>query len=242
MSFDRVADIYDRTRSLPDEVMTSLVRALVNELRDCKRVLDVGVGTGRFAQPLQEAGLEVVGIDIARKMMNKAQHKRVRNLVLADARSLPFRHDTFDVTISVHLLHLIGNWKQALLEVCRVTGSFFVSLLYANRDPVGQAYDQLLRRYGYERHRLGKSEQDLKEMVTPAKSVPVTSYNTPSNDRLANLAQRTSSSQWEIPEEINQKVVEELKGQFAGKTFTQELGILMWRIDDLRAYLEKSNV
>lgn len=242
MSFDRVADIYDQTRSLPDEAMGRLVKTLADELGGCRGILDVGVGTGRFALPLQNAGLEVAGIDLARKMINKAHDKRVRNLVLADARLLPFRQDAFDVTISVHLLHLISNWQQALLEICRVTRSFLVSLSYVNNDPVGEAYDQLLRRYGYVRRRLGKSEQDLREMVSPAKSVPVTSYDTSSDDRLTNLAQRTSSSQWEIPVEVNQKVVEELRGQFAGKTFTQELGILMWRIDDLRAYFEKVNV
>jgi ubiquinone/menaquinone biosynthesis C-methylase UbiE len=239
VSFDRVADIYDRTRSLPDEAMTRLVKALASELDGCKGILDVGVGTGRFALPLQKAGLDVVGIDISRKMISKAQDKRVRNLMFADARLLPFKQKAFDVAISVHLLHLISNWQLTLVEICRVTRSFLVSLSYANREPVGEAYDQLLRRYGYERHRLGKSERELKDIVAPAKCVPVTAYETLSDVSLANFAQRTSSSQWEIPVEVNQKVVDELRGRFAGKTFTQELGILIWRIDDLRTRFEK---
>ena len=239
MSFDRVADIYDRTRSLPDEAMTRLVKALASELDGCKGILDVGVGTGRFALPLQKAGLDVIGIDISRKMMSKAQDKRVRNLMFADARLLPFEQKAFDVAISVHLLHLISNWQLTLVEICRVTRSFLVSLSYANKEPVGEAYDQLLRRYGYERHRLGKSERELKDIVAPAKCVPVTAYETLSDVSLANFAQRTSSSQWEIPVEVNQKVVDELRGRFAGKTFTQELGILIWRIDDLRTRFEK---
>lgn len=239
MSFDRVADIYDRTRSLPDEAMTRLVKALASELDGCKGILDVGVGTGRFALPLQKAGLDVVGIDISRKMISKAQDKRVRNLMFADARLLPFKQKAFDVAISVHLLHLISNWQLTLVEICRVTRSFLVSLSYAHKEPVGEAYDQLLRRYGYERHRLGKSERELKDIVAPAKCVPVTAYETLSDVSLANFAQRTSSSQWEIPVEVNQKVVDELRGRFAGKTFTQELGILIWRIDDLRTRFEK---
>ena len=239
VSFDRVADIYDRTRSLPDEAMTRLVKALASELDGCKGILDVGVGTGRFALPLQKAGLDVVGIDISRKMISKAQDKRVRNLMFADARLLPFKQKAFDVAISVHLLHLVSNWQLTLVEICRVTRSFLVSLSYANKEPVGEAYDQLLRRYGYERHRLGKSERELKDIVAPAKCVPVTAYETLSDVSLANFAQRTSSSQWEIPVEVNQKVVDELRGRFAGKTFTQELGILIWRIDDLRTRFEK---
>jgi ubiquinone/menaquinone biosynthesis C-methylase UbiE len=239
VSFDRVADIYDRTRSLPDEAMTRLVKALASELDGCKGILDVGVGTGRFALPLQKAGLDVIGIDISRKMISKAQDKRVRNLMFADARLLPFKQKAFDAAISVHLLHLISNWQLTLVEICRVTRSFLVSLSYANKEPVGEAYDQLLRRYGYERHRLGKSERELKDIVAPAKCVPVTAYETLSDVSLANFAQRTSSSQWEIPVEVNKKVVDELRGRFAGKTFTQELGILIWRIDDLRTRFEK---
>ena len=67
----------------------------------------------------------------------------------------------------------------------------------------------------------------------------VCSYDVFADERLINLAQGTSSSQWEIPESVNQKVVEELRSQFAGRKFLQQLHIIMWEIDDLKAWLEK---
>lgn len=242
ISFDRVADIYDRTRSLPSEVMARLVETLANELSDYKTILDVGVGTGRFAKPLQDAGFEVVGVDVAKKMIDKAKEKGVKNLLLSDACCLPFRDNVFDAVICIHILHLISKWKTALFQICRVARGSMVSLSYAFKNPVRAAYDDLLKKHGYERHRPGKSEQDLKEQVSPSKSVFVCSFDTSSDDHLTNLAQGTSSSQWEIPESVNGKVVRELRGQFAGRVFTQQLYILIWKIDDLKVFCERNGL
>lgn len=242
ISFDRVADIYDRTRSLPSEVMARLVETLTNELAGCKTILDVGVGTGRFSKPLQDAGFEVVGIDVSKKMINKAKEKGAKNPLLSDACSLPFRDNVFDAAACIHILHLISRWRTALFEICRVTRGSLVSLFYARKDSVRAAYNELLKKYGYERHRPGKSEQDLRELVSPSKTVFVCSYSTSSDDRLTNLAQGTFSSQWEIPESVNRKVIEELRGQFAGKTFTQELYVTMWKIEDLKIFDSKAHL
>jgi ubiquinone/menaquinone biosynthesis C-methylase UbiE len=100
ISFDRVAEIFDRTRGPPKQVMEQLVKTLVNELRDYGTILDAGVGTGRFAKPLQDNGFEVFGIDRAKKMMSKAVEKGVDNLLQADACLIPFRNESFDATVA----------------------------------------------------------------------------------------------------------------------------------------------
>src|SRR5580698_6860823 len=83
--FGRVADIYDATRSLPEPEMALLLEAMRRQIRRGP-VIDVGVGTGRFALPLQGMGLEVVGIDISRGMMAKAREKGAENLLYADVQ------------------------------------------------------------------------------------------------------------------------------------------------------------
>lgn len=240
ISFDRVANVYDRTRSLPDEVMSRLVETLTAELDGRKEILDLGVGTGRLAAPLQKAGFEVVGIDISRKMTSKAKEKHVENLLLADACSFPFKDHAFDVTISVHLLHLINEWQKTLREVCRVTRHSMVSLYYAHKDPVRQKYYQLLKLHGHEPRRPGRSEQELKSLIKPEKLLFVASYDTFADEQIANLEHGTSSSQWEIPSQVNKQVVSELKTEFAGKTFCQDLYLLVWTTSSLKAYI-KSN-
>jgi len=220
--------------------MAKLVETLTNELSGCRTILDVGVGTGRFSKPLQDAGFEVVGIDVSEKMVKKAKEKGVKNLILSDACSLPFRDNVFDATICIHILHLISKWKTALFEICRAANGSLVSMFDAHKDPLRTAYDEMLKKHGYERHRLGKSEQDLRELVSPSKSVFVCSYDTSSDDRLTNLAQRAFSGQWDIPESVTRKVVDELRGQFAGKVFTQQLYVTMWKINDLKVFCAKA--
>jgi predicted TPR repeat methyltransferase len=61
--------------------MEPLVTTLIKELTGYRNILDVGVGTGRFAKPLQNHKLNIVGIDIARRMLEKATAKGVRNLL-----------------------------------------------------------------------------------------------------------------------------------------------------------------
>jgi SAM-dependent methyltransferase len=162
----------------------------------------------------------------------------VKDLLLADARSIPFKDKTFDATVSVHLLHLIREWRKALAEVCRVTRYAMLSLNYARKDPVREKYYLLLKPYGFERRWPGKSEQDLIDMIAPTKTVFVCSYRTSADDRITNLQQGTSSSQWKIPNQVNLEVVRALKMEFAGKTFRQDLYFSVWEIDSLKECVE----
>jgi ubiquinone/menaquinone biosynthesis C-methylase UbiE len=240
VSFDSVAQIYDKTRGPPGRIMKQLGDTLIGELQGHRMVLDVGVGTGRFAKPLQASGFEVVGVDISGKMLGKAVEKGVDNLFRGDACFLPFVDNSFDVAVCVHILHLICEWKTALQEICRVTRGIMVSTHYVCRDPLREAYTRLLKGYGYESRRLGKGEWELKDLVKPLKTVVVASYGASANRRLAFLGQRVYSSQWDIPEDVNRKVVNELKRRFAGKVFPQELQILIWAMKDLEAFSLRS--
>lgn len=62
------------------------------------RVLDVGCGPGRHSRALQEAGIDVVGLDISLAFLRSAGPGR---WVRADARALPFVPRSFDAAISL---------------------------------------------------------------------------------------------------------------------------------------------
>lgn len=234
ISFDCAAEFYDKTRGPPKCAMKQLVRTLVNELEDYRSILDVGVGTGRFAKPFQDCGLEMVGVDIAEKMLEKAAGKGVKNLLRSDACFLPFKDRTFDASVCIHLLHLISDWRVALHEICRVTNEAMFSIIYTTKNPVAQAYNRILGGYGIKKRRLGKGEWELKDSVKPLKSVFAATFDNSADEYLDHLSKRVYSSQWEVPKGIDKKVVDELKRQFGGKTFPGELRVLVWQIDDLK--------
>lgn len=127
-TFDRAVDFYDKTRGLPDEVMARVMKELVAELRG-RTCLEVGVGTGRFAVPLANAGISMTGIDLSEPMLQSLMAKPGGERIpvsVADATRLPFRSGVFDSGLMCHLLHLIPAWRDALEELLRVVGGGFV--------------------------------------------------------------------------------------------------------------------
>src|SRR5438552_17905111 len=101
--------------------MKSLLKAMKELFAGCRTILDVGIGTGRFAEYLNNSGFDVVGIDVSLSMMAKAGEKGVRNLVQADAHYLPFRDMAVDGAIMVHRLHLVRDWVQVVGELGQET-------------------------------------------------------------------------------------------------------------------------
>lgn len=88
-----------------------------------KRVLDVGVGTGRFADIAQRAGAEVVGIDLSfavETAMENVGRRQQAHVVQADAFDLPFRDETFDVIYSIGVLHHTPDCKKAFQSLVRL--------------------------------------------------------------------------------------------------------------------------
>ena len=79
----------------------------------------------RLLQWLDDAGVQVVGIDLSRVTTARARDNFVREerrspLAQADIRALPFGDDSFDVVYSMGTIEHIDEYAQALAEVRRV--------------------------------------------------------------------------------------------------------------------------
>jgi SAM-dependent methyltransferase len=124
ISFDRAAEYYDRTRSLRPETNRSVIELLSRELIGRRACLEIGVGTGRIALGLAEAGAKLAGSDLSlpmlRKLVANAGGSSPFPLVQADATSLPFSDAAFGAGLACHVLHLIPAWETAVRELVRV--------------------------------------------------------------------------------------------------------------------------
>lgn len=236
-SFDRVAEVFDKTRGPPEHVMKQLINRIVEELENCKTILDAGVGTGRFAKPLQYEKFEVVGVDISPKMMAVAKKKSTTDLIQGELCTLPFKDRSFDAAICNAVLHLIPEWKTALREITRVTERIMVSTIHEWDNPMREAYRLQLENYGYRDQKREKPIQDLTDAVPPSKSIHVASYSVDVEESLTHLNQRVFSHQWSIPESVNKEIVNELRKRFSGKKLSQGLRVLTWNVPDLHRYL-----
>jgi len=85
-------------------------------------IADLATGTGDLALAIQKKlpHAELTGVDFLPEMLELAQRKGVRRVVLADAMKLPFDDASFDcVTIAFGLRNL-ENCAAALVEMRRV--------------------------------------------------------------------------------------------------------------------------
>jgi ubiquinone/menaquinone biosynthesis C-methylase UbiE len=99
--------------------------AVLAELRGmrCRRVLDVGCGTGQLAARIRRRfrGVHVVGCDFSNGMLHQARVRdRSPSWVQGDACRLPFRRGTFDAVVCTEAFHWFPDARQALAEFRRV--------------------------------------------------------------------------------------------------------------------------
>jgi SAM-dependent methyltransferase len=83
-------------------------------------VLDVGCGTGRYAEVAAGLGAEVIGVDLSYAIdaayRNMGRRPRM-HFVQADVFKLPFRAATFDAAYSIGVLHHTPSTREAFLNI-----------------------------------------------------------------------------------------------------------------------------
>jgi ubiquinone/menaquinone biosynthesis C-methylase UbiE len=239
LSFDRIADRYDQTRGYPETIMEDLLRALEGALDKDKTILDAGVGTGRFAKPLQDRGYDIVGIDLSPRMLRKAANKGTVNLVRGDITKMPFQDRVFWATMSIHVLHLVPSWRMALTEICRVTTDRFVSIAFRKDDSpaeeIREFYDKMCAELGCRVRHPGLRERELPDLLPPDVDRVIVTHEHPIRveDMIKDFETRTYSSQWLVPEEVHQQAISALREAFGEDDSVvgrERISLLEWDI------------
>lgn len=235
MNFDRVAEVYDATREMPRELLDGIVEQLASAF-DRGRVLDAGVGTGRYAGPLGARGLKVVGLDLSRNMMARAHKRGVSGLVRGDLAQLPFRDGAFDHAFAIHVLHLVPDWREILREIARVTRTYFATV-QETKDKRATAYVEAARRLGYEHEDVGIAADHLAKLVAPAIRFPRISYGwkLPAEEVIDQFATKSYTWQWGMPDDIHEEAMRQLRKAIGGQQFdnTWSIELLVWQAQDL---------
>jgi len=136
--FDRRADDYDAWFEKHRAVYLSELQAVRSLLPEHVNALEVGVGTGRFAEPLRIPS----GIEPSRAMREIARARGIRVLD-AVAEALPFGDGVFDLVLMVTTLCFLDEVNLAFAEAWRVLvpgGHLVVGFLDRDTE-LGQAYD-----------------------------------------------------------------------------------------------------
>ena len=226
ISFDRAADFYDRTRDLPEPVATLGIQAILDAAGPDACILDAGTGTGRVSVPLLKRGANLFGIDLSTKMMSLLRTKfPPARLAQADVSRLPFGEKTFDAVLTCHVMHLVGPWREALLEYRRVLKPKGV-YINARTERVGDSVHETFRshwrsqvaKHGYPFQRPGvKDDKELQDALSTlgAEVTQVEVVRYPRTyvvrELIEGIASRTHSHTWDVPDEVLAISLAELK-------------------------------
>jgi len=109
----------------------SLILKLLEPKND-NLIVDVGCGTGWISEWLSRCGVEVVGIDISKAVINVASnrlklqyrddylHKLKLHFLVQDVEYLGFRENSFDAVLFYDALNHIPDWKLAIRNAHKV--------------------------------------------------------------------------------------------------------------------------
>jgi len=117
--FDQV----ERLRS-PERVAHLEVERVADQVLDnssAHSLLDIGTGTGLFAEEFYKRGLTVTGIDVNPKMLEAARHYLPKAVLRqATAEEIPFPDHSFDIIFMGLVLHETDDLLKSLQEARRV--------------------------------------------------------------------------------------------------------------------------
>jgi SAM-dependent methyltransferase len=113
--FEKYADKYDEWFEKNRWVYEAELRAVKAMMPTGGHGLEIGVGTGRFAEPL---GIKI-GVDPSKRMREIAQKKGIRVLE-GVAERLSFDDSRFDFVLIVTTICFVDDISKALLETYRI--------------------------------------------------------------------------------------------------------------------------
>ena len=122
--FGKEAENYDleRTNDIRKRVILNKQKQILSDfLNNTKKgkILDVACGTGFYFDVYPQK--EIYGIDISEEMLLQAKEKKkVKNVLVADAKKLPFKDETFDVVISTRFIMHTPDYEEVIKEMKRV--------------------------------------------------------------------------------------------------------------------------
>jgi ubiquinone/menaquinone biosynthesis C-methylase UbiE len=245
LSFDRVADRYDETRAYPAGVPERIAEALGEYFPKGGKTLDIGVGTGRLAVPMKAFGFDIVGVDVSRGMLEKAEGKGLEQLLLADARALPFRDRSFRCSISVHLTHLISDWERAVGEIGRVTEERYASVVTEREgcqlEELQKAYEDACAELGCEVRHPGLREKDLAQRIDPMAVLEIADSrdSVGVNDALERYRARLYSDLWNVPDEVHAHAMRRLEKVYGTRDRLErreKISLVIWDARSVREY------
>jgi len=121
-----IASIYDTSRKLPEETLKQWIETISNHIPENRiaTILDVGCGTGRFAEALSSHfSAKVYGLDPSQEMLEVAKNTISAPFIYflrSTGEEIPLKNETVDMVFVSMVYHHIKDKKTAFAEFNRI--------------------------------------------------------------------------------------------------------------------------
>ncbi|MCK4464750.1 MAG: class I SAM-dependent methyltransferase, partial [Bacteroidales bacterium] len=135
--FDNYSDEYDHWFVINKHVFQSELNAIKKVLPNLGKGVEIGVGSGIFAEPL---GI-TEGVEPSRAMRKKAKKRNI-NVIDAVAENLPYPDKSIDFALMITTICFVDDIYKSFNEVNRTlmdTGRLIIGFVDKN-SPVGKKY------------------------------------------------------------------------------------------------------
>lgn len=163
--FEEHTDRYEEWFEAHEPAYESELAAIRDLLPADGRGLEIGVGSGRFAGPLEVE----VGIDPARNMLAHARERGIE-VGVGVAERLPFRGGSFDAALIVTTICFVDDLAATLEEAHRVLapdGRLVIGFV-DRESPLGKRYQEMREENPFYRDASFHSTDELREAMVAA--------------------------------------------------------------------------
>lgn len=120
--YDEISKGYEELHKEEQLKKIEIIKKIL-KLKPTDKLLDVGCGTGLTTIPWK---CKRYGIDPSKKLLEKAKQKNKIIYKLASAEDIPFKHNYFDIVISITAIQNFNNIEKGLKEIKRVGKERFI--------------------------------------------------------------------------------------------------------------------
>ena len=138
-AFDQNALEYDQWFGKHSAVYQSEILAIQQAIPQNKKGIEIGVGTGRFAEPLKIK----FGVEPSENMAKFAEQRGIK-VYRAFAENLPIDNATFDFVLMVTTVCFLSDIPKAFSEVHRIlkpNGEIILAIIDKNSE-LGRKYEK----------------------------------------------------------------------------------------------------
>lgn len=119
--YEKIGNQYNNIRLDAKNDMENVIRVIKNYINfENAKILDIGCGTGKYGEMMQENGYKVVGIDKSETQINQA--KQLIEAYKGEAINMPFDNNSFDACTMIIMIQQLSKEERikAFKEAYRV--------------------------------------------------------------------------------------------------------------------------